>query len=124
MVAAPAVSITEKRFGATTVLCLEGPILDPALMVGLARDLLANRVDGGHVVLDLDGVDDVDPTALCSLLARLGASSSGVPIPTVVSDAGMRRLLRACGSGPAGLACFGSLEEAADLARPTGVVPA
>lgn len=118
-VASSAVTITERRSGTTAVLRLDGPVSDPGGMVRLARDLVANRVDGGHVVLDLDGLDVVDPAALCALLARLSAACGGVPIPAVVSDPGLRRLLRACGSGAAGLACFGSVEEAADLARPS-----
>jgi hypothetical protein len=87
-------------------------------MVRLAHQLLDRRVDGGHVVLDLGGLAVDDPASLCALFARLGAASHGVPIPTAVADPGVRRLLRACGSGTAGLALFGSVEEACDVARP------
>ena len=123
MIAAPAVQITETRRGDVTILRLAGPVNDTGLMVRLARQLLDAHVDGGHVVLDLDGLTVEDPAALCALLARLGAASGGVAIPTCVSDPGFRRLLRACGSGPAGLVCFPSVEQAVEVARPT-VAPA
>jgi anti-anti-sigma regulatory factor len=119
MISGAAVQITERRQGDVTVLRLSGVVNDTGLMVRLARQLLDARVDGGHVVLDLDGLDIEDPAALCALLARLGAASGGVPIPTCVTDPASRRLLRACGAGPAGLACFSSIDEAVDVARPT-----
>jgi hypothetical protein len=119
MISGSAVQIREVRHDGVTVLRLTGTVSDTGLMVRLARQLLDARVDGGHVVLDLDGLDVEDPAALCALLARLGAASGGVAIPTCVTDPGRRRLLRACGAGPAGLACFSSIDEAVDVARPS-----
>lgn len=117
-IAGAAVCIREARCGPVTVLRLEGRVDDTGMMVRLAQQLLDSRIDGGHVVLDLDGLDVVDPAALCALFARLSVATGGVPVPTAVADPGIRRLLRACGSGAAGLACFGSVEEAAEVARP------
>ena len=119
MISGAAVQIHESRTGEVTVLRLTGCVRDTGLMVRLAQDLLDARVDGGHVVLDLDGITVEDPGALCALLARLGAASGGIAIPTCVSEPGLRRLLRACGSGPAGLACFPSIDRAVEVARPT-----
>jgi hypothetical protein len=116
---APPVRIQERRLDDVTVLRLEGLADDAGLMVRLAMSLIDARVDGGHVVLDFDGLVVHDPAALCAFFARLGAATSGVPIPAAVSDPGLRRVLRACGSGTAGLACFGSVEEAAAVARPS-----
>lgn len=121
MFARPAVQIVEERYGSATVLQLHGTIRDAGTMVRLAQQLLASRIDGGHVILGLDGVAVDDPAALSALLTRLAACTGGVPVPTVVSDPGMRRLLRACGSGAAGLACFGTVEEAASVVRPTTI---
>lgn len=118
MVPPPAVHIREDQSGPVVVLRLVGEVREPGPMVRLARDLLAARVDGGHVVLDLDGLEVRDAAALSALLTRLAASTGGVPVPTVVSDPAVRRLLRACGSGAAGLACFPTVEEAASVARP------
>lgn len=115
----PDVELLERSWGPVTVLRLQGPVTDAGAMVHLASTLIDARVDGGHVVLDLDGLDIRDPSALCALFARLGGATGGVPIPTAVSDPGVRRLLRACGSGAVGLACFPSVAEAAEVARPT-----
>jgi hypothetical protein len=112
------VRVVEGRYGDVGVLRLEGAVSDPGTMVHLARSLLDAGIDGGHLVLDLDGLRVVDPSALCALLARLAVATGGVPIPTAVSDAGTRRLLRACGAGAAGLACFPGVAEAAAVARP------
>jgi len=112
MLNAPAVRIQERQLGDVTVLRLEGLADDVGLMVRLAMSLIEARLDGGHVVLDFDGLDVANPAALCAFFARLGAAANGVPIPAAVADAGTRRLLRACGSGTAGLVCFGSVEEA------------
>ena len=112
------VRIVEGRYGDVRVVRLEGSVSDAGVMVGLARRLLDAGIDGGHLVLDLDGLRVVEPSALCALFARLAAATGGVPIPTAVSDAGVRRLLRACGSSTAGLACFPCVEEAAEVARP------
>lgn len=121
MIAAPSVRIREWRSGSVTVLSLVGTVDDAGAMVQLARQLLAAGIGGGHIVLDLDDLDARNPAALSALLTRLGVATGGVPVPTAVSDPGIRRLLRACGSGAAGLACFGSVEEAADVARPSGI---
>lgn len=113
------VEVVEQSCGPVTVLRIQGPVDDAGAMVRLASTLLDARVDGGHVVLDLDGLDVRDPSALCALFARLGGATGGVPIPTAVSDTGLRRLLRTCGAGTAGLVCFPSVDEAAEVARPT-----
>src|SRR5688500_4896900 len=98
MVSGAAVQISEVRRDDVTILRLTGPVKDTGLMVRLAQQLLDANVDGGHVVLDLDGLDIEEPAALCALLARLGAASGGVAIPTCVTDPSRRRLLRACGA--------------------------
>jgi hypothetical protein len=112
------IRIVEGRYGDVGVIRLEGAAVDPGTMVRLAHGLLDAGVGGGHLVLDLEGLRVVDPSALCALFARLAAASRGVPIPTSVPDAGVRRLLRACGSSTAGLACFPCVEEAAAVTRP------
>ena len=119
MLVAPAVQIVEASHGATTVLRLVGEVSETGLVVRLAQELIENRIDGGHIVLDLDDLVVADASALCAFLARLAVCTGGVPVPTVASDPGVRRLLRACGSGAAGLACFASLDEAAAVARPS-----
>lgn len=114
-----AIAILERSHGPVTVLRLQGSVQDAGTMVRLAHGLLDARIDGGHVVLDLDGLRIEDPSALCAFFARLGGTTGGVPVPTVVGDPAVRRLVRDCGSGAAGLACFATVDEAATVARPT-----
>jgi len=114
----PDIDVELGECGPVAVVAIRGEANDTATMVRLAHQLLDMRVDGGHVVLDLDGLEVKDPASLCALFARLAAASDGVAIPTACSDPGLRRLLRACGSGTAGLAIFPSVEAACDVARP------
>lgn len=113
------VTLEEIVLDGVPIVRLTGTVEDPGAMVRLAQELIAGRVDGGHVVLDLDGLDVRDPSALCAFLARLGAASGGVAIPTACGDPSLRRLLRACGASSAGLACFSCVEEAMAVARPS-----
>jgi hypothetical protein len=112
------VELLLREVGSVPVVAVRGPADDPGAMVRLAGRLLELRIDGGHLVLDLGGLATTDAGPLCALFARLGERTGGVPIPAVVPDAGTRRLLRACGSGNAGLALFATVREACDVARP------
>ena len=117
MVDGAAVQISEARQQGITVLRLRGVVNDTGLMVRLAQQLLDAGVYDGDVVVDLDGLVVEDPAALSALVARLGASSGGIAL-AAASDPAVRRTLRACGSGLAGVACFPSVDEAIDVARP------
>ena len=117
MVGGAAVQIHETRREGVTVLRLTGAVNDTALMVRLAQQLLDAGVYDGDVVLDLDGLVVEDPSALSALVARLGASSGGIAL-AAASDPAVRRTLRACGSGLAGVACFPSVDEAIEVAGP------
>lgn len=113
------VDVVVREVDQVGVVSLRGTADDSGQMVRIAHELIDLRVDGGHVVLDLVDLAIGDPAALCAFFARLSAASTGgVPIPAVVPDPGMRRLLRACGSGGAGLALFGSVEDACLVVRP------
>jgi hypothetical protein len=120
MFSAPAIQLIDERRGDVEVLRVVGCADDPGVMVRLAQDLLDVGIDGGHVVLDLDGLVVRDPASLCALLARLAVAWTGVAVPVAASDPALRRLLRACGAGNAGFACFGSVDEAAAVTRPSG----
>jgi anti-anti-sigma regulatory factor len=112
-----AVQIHESRREGVTVLRLTGRVNDDGLMVRLAQQLLDAGVYDGDVVLDLDGLVVEDAAALSALVARLGASAGGIAL-AAATDPTMRRALRACGSGLAGLACFPSVDEAIEVADP------
>jgi len=116
----PGVRILPLHTEGVGILRLVGRVTDPGAMVQLAHRLLDERVAGGHLVLDLDDLVVDDPASLCAFLARLAAAGGGITIPAVVADPGMRRLLRACGAGAAGIACFPRREEAIGVARATG----
>lgn len=107
------------------VVALRGVADDRATMVRLVAELLALGIDGGHLVLDLGGLQVRDSAVLRAFFARIEAAGTGVPIPTVVPDPAARRLLRSAGSGSAGLALFADVDEAVDVVRPTlGPAPA
>lgn len=117
MVGGAAVQIHESRRDGVTVLRLSGPVNDTGFMTRLAQQLLDAGVYDGDVVLDLGGLVVEDPSALTALVARLGASGGGIAL-AAAPDPALRRTLRACGSGSAGVACFPSVDEAIDVARP------
>ena len=117
MVDGAAVQIQEARRDGVTILRLSGPVNDTGFMTRLAQQLLDAGVYDGDVVLDLDGLVVEDLSALTALVARLGASGGGIVL-AAVPDPAVRRALRACGSGSAGVACFPSVDEAIEVAQP------